>query len=384
MWKKKMACALAVVALCGTMAASAANYTILEKAEKVETTVYGTTQTGSVNDRIIALNKTLNGPQQLSGSVQQKTDQLYTDVYGNTGSDLSLLAAVNLMQWQYSGEITEEPLLARVDTIEESLNGKASTGSLKGRVNALRSQLLGNTKYTSETVTIPTGTIVTLKNRDAITSEHLEEGDTVRFIVADDVVVGDVVAIPKGMETDGTVTKARKAGRFGRNGKVEITYDSVRGSDGTPVPLTIGEKTKEQYKKAAGAVGASAAGAIIFGPVGLVGGLFVKGDNVNIPAGSTLYCETKEDTTVVGFIPKGTVEDTKTADMAASGVDVASSHHEETTAAAGVAETTQSDVTPVVHEVSSQEEVTPVSLDEENDTHDDDIQATVSITPTNE
>ena len=188
MWKKKMACALAVVALCGTMAARAANYTILEKAEKVETTVYGTTQTGSVNDRIIALNKTLNGPQQLSGSVQQKTDQLYTDVYGNTGSDLSLLAAVNLMQWQYSGEITEEPLLARVDTIEESLNGKASTGSLKGRVNALRSQLLGNTKYTSETVTIPTGTIVTLKNRDAITSEHLEEGDTVRFIVADDVV----------------------------------------------------------------------------------------------------------------------------------------------------------------------------------------------------
>lgn len=384
MWKKKMACALAVVALCGTMAASAANYTILEKAEKVETTVYGTTQTGSVNDRIIALNKTLNGPQQLSGSVQQKTDQLYTDVYGNTGSDLSLLAAVNLMQWQYSGEITEEPLLARVDTIEESLNGKASTGSLKGRVNALRSQLLGNTKYTSETVTIPTGTIVTLKNRDTITSEHLEEGDTVRFIVADDVVVGDVVAIPKGMETDGTVTKARKAGRFGRNGKVEITYDSVRGADGTPVPLTIGEKTKEQYKKAAGAVGASAAGAIIFGPVGLVGGLFVKGDNVNIPAGSTLYCETKEDTTVVGFVPKGTLADTKTADMAASGVDVASSHHEETAAAAGDAEMTQADATPVVHEVASQEEVTPVSLDEENDTHDDDIQATVSITPTNE
>lgn len=51
--------------------------------------------------------------------------------------------------------------------------------------------------------------------------------------------------------------------------------------------------------------------------------------------------------------------------MAASGVDVASSHHEETAAAAGDAEMTQADATPVVHEVASQEEVTPVSLDEE-------------------
>ena len=50
MWKKKMAGILAVVALCGSMAVSAADYTILEKADKVETTVYGTTQTGSLND----------------------------------------------------------------------------------------------------------------------------------------------------------------------------------------------------------------------------------------------------------------------------------------------------------------------------------------------
>ena len=36
MWKKKAACILAVMALCGTIAASAANYTILEKADKVD------------------------------------------------------------------------------------------------------------------------------------------------------------------------------------------------------------------------------------------------------------------------------------------------------------------------------------------------------------
>ena len=113
MWKKKVACILAVMALCGTMAAGAADYTILEKADKVETTVYGTTQTGSLNDRIAALDKLLNGQSTVSGSLQDKTNALYKDVYGNSGSDLSLLTAVNLMQWQYSGKITDDHLQVR-------------------------------------------------------------------------------------------------------------------------------------------------------------------------------------------------------------------------------------------------------------------------------
>ena len=57
-----------------TMAAGAADYTILEKADKVETTVYGTTQTGSLNDRIAALDKLLNGQSTVSGSLQDKTN----------------------------------------------------------------------------------------------------------------------------------------------------------------------------------------------------------------------------------------------------------------------------------------------------------------------
>ena len=159
----------AVMALCGTMAAGAADYTILEKADKVETTVYGTTQTGSLNDRIAALDKLLNGQSTVSGSLQDKTNALYKDVYGNSGSDLSLLTAVNLMQWQYSGQITDEPLLVRIESLEQSIDGKTMSGSLEGRVLALRRTLLGNKKYVSQTVTIPANTLVTMTNIDAST-----------------------------------------------------------------------------------------------------------------------------------------------------------------------------------------------------------------------
>jgi len=379
MWNKKVSCLLAVLALCGTMAAGAADYTVLEKADKVETTIYGTTQTGSLNDRIASVDKLLNGKSTVSGSLQDKANSLYKDVYGNSGSDLSLLTAVNLLQWQYSGQITTEPILVRVESMEQDIDGKTMAGSLEGRVMALRRALLGNTKYISQRVIIPANTLVTMTNLDELNSKTIQEGDVVRFTVADDVFVGDVIAIPRGMEVNGTVTKARKSGRFGKDGKIEIMYDNVRAADGSPVALMVGDKTKDQYKRTAGAVGASAAGAVILGPVGLVGGLFVHGNEVDIPAGTTMYAETKANTEVVGFKENGVMDDMETADMAASGVTVPSFNP--------VSDSDVDDSAADEHDSDSSGgdlqaglkagTVTPVDL--ENTNHDDEAETVVKI-----
>ena len=379
MWNKKVSCLLAVLALCGTMAAGAADYTVLEKADKVETTIYGTTQTGSLNDRIASVDKLLNGKSTVSGSLQDKANSLYKDVYGNSGSDLSLLTAVNLLQWQYSGQITTEPILVRVESMDQDIDGKTMAGSLEGRVMALRRALLGNTKYISQRVIIPANTLVTMTNLDELNSKTIQEGDVVRFTVADDVLVGDVIAIPRGMEVNGTVTKARKSGRFGKDGKIEIMYDNVRAADGSPVALMVGDKTKDQYKRTAGAVGASAAGAVILGPVGLVGGLFVHGNEVDIPAGTTMYAETKANTEVVGFKENGVMDDMETADMAASGVTVPSFNP--------VSDSDVDDSAADEHDSDSSGgdlqaglkagTVTPVDL--ENTNHDDEAETVVKI-----
>lgn len=325
MLKKRLACVAAVMALCGTMMVGAANYTILEKAQKAESTIYGDVQSGALTERVDSLDTLLHGKIITSGSMENRVDSLYTDVYGNTGSDLSLLAAVNMMQWKYSGQITNGSLVSRITSLEEGLDGKAATGSLSGRVSSLRSSLLGNKQFVSQAVTLPAGTVVKLKNTDALTSKTIKKNDIVHFSVVENVTVGDVVAIPSGMQCEGTVTEARKAGIFGRNGKLVITYGDVRASDGTSVPLIIGEKAKEEYKRTLGAVGASAAGAIILGPVGVVGGLFVKGNEVNIPAGTTMYTEVKTNTDVVGFSEKPVETPTtamQTANLAAGGVAV--------------------------------------------------------------
>ena len=58
----------------------------------------------------------------------------------------------------------------------------------------------------------------------------------------------------------------------------------------------------------AGAAGAAIGGMIILGPVGLIGGAFVKGSAVTIPVGAETFVQTAEDTTMQGVIYTPVVE----------------------------------------------------------------------------
>ena len=49
------------------------------------------------------------------------------------------------------------------------------------------------------------------------------------------------------------------------------------------------------------AAGASFAGMVILGPIGIVGGAFVHGKEVTIPAGATIYIQNQETTNLYGI-----------------------------------------------------------------------------------
>ena len=50
------------------------------------------------------------------------------------------------------------------------------------------------------------------------------------------------------------------------------------------------------------AAGATVAGMIVFGPVGVVTGAFVHGKELTVPAGSTLFVQAKEDVELYGLV----------------------------------------------------------------------------------
>lgn len=141
-------------------------------------------------------------------------------------------------------------------------------------------------------VPMPTDSLVRIKLLDTIDSKNWKEGDQFPYEVSQDVVVDGRVAIPAGTKGTGVVSRARKAGSFGKEGKIELSFGSITVAGGRTVELVLSDKARQGNDKEHLAAGASLAGLAVAGPIGLVGGLFIKGKNVSIPAGSEMYVAT--------------------------------------------------------------------------------------------
>lgn len=103
----------------------------------------------------------------------------------------------------------------------------------------------------------------------------------------DNIIINDVIVIPAGTPVEGVVTKATKSGMFGRSGKLEFTITSVKTINNVQIPLEY-----TAFKKAGHDGGAIAVAAV----VSFVGGMFMKGKNVEFPAGSHFQAKVVSDT----------------------------------------------------------------------------------------
>jgi hypothetical protein len=166
---------------------------------------------------------------------------------------------------------------------------------------------LGTFAFGSETlpineVKVPANTLIKIALVDPVNSKDLKKGDTVKYQVADDVILDGVLLFAKGEPGVGTVTKVEPARNFGRNAEVNIDFNDTKAMDGTEVETFIGEEAKKEMKNLAMAAGASIAGMVLLGPIGIIGGAFVHGKDINLPAGTELYIQTKADTTLYGVM----------------------------------------------------------------------------------
>jgi hypothetical protein len=150
----------------------------------------------------------------------------------------------------------------------------------------------------ADTITVPKDTDVTLAFDQALSSKTAKEGDTVKLHVADDVIVGDKTIIKSGTPVTGVVSKVEKRKHFGVNAKMRITLNPVKTTSGAMLALEPREKGKMAGSKTGQAAGASAGGALLLGPVGLVGGYFVVGKPVNIKQGDTIVSTVSHDTAI--------------------------------------------------------------------------------------
>ncbi|HLW61056.1 MAG TPA: hypothetical protein VKV57_14210 [bacterium] len=161
---------------------------------------------------------------------------------------------------------------------------------------ALTVSLSGAPAAAATMVWVPAGTPIGLQFVTGVDSRKTTAGNRVHFKVTGNVIVNRHVILRAGAPASGTVTQVGKPGVFGKSAKVVVGFISATGVDGKPIKLTDVVVSKDMINKSrAGAAGATVAGAIVLGPVGLLAGALVRGNDVEVPAGTFVT-----DTTKVG------------------------------------------------------------------------------------
>ena len=277
----------------------AAPDTVLEKTEALESTVYGKVQVGALTDRVHQLQDTIYGTKQ-QGSITGQVEALFKAVESQNAK-VTLHQEVNALEWMYYGEVHSGSLVERIGEMERSVNGLESKGSLQSRVQKLKQAIFGTqVGLRTKQGTIGADQVFSLELTEPITSQKNLKDDVVHVKVAEDIMDGETLLIPRGTVGTGHITEITKARSFGRNAKLNIVFDQLQGIDGTVFTAIQGEeaksKTKEEYK----AAGASVAGAVLLGPVGLVGGFFVKGKSIDLPVGTLVYVQPESTVTISG------------------------------------------------------------------------------------
>jgi len=120
--------------------------------------------------------------------------------------------------------------------------------------------------FAPKPIVVKAGNKIVITADEAVSSKTSSSGDHFEASIAEPVVVGDRVVIPKGSKATGTVIDAKSAGKFKGNAALTVTLKSVNvhGEEYRLKTTEVTESGKGRGKRTAvGAGGGAAVGAII-------------------------------------------------------------------------------------------------------------------------
>ena len=298
MIKKLLGLLLGAVLLVSTMgtAMAATPDTAEAKLASVEKSMYGMEQTGPLMDRINHLEKDYEGAHSKAG-MMERIDHLYSVLFDNS-TQPSLITQMNAIEWGITHQVSMNSVQDRVTSMETTIEGKPTEGTYKARIDKLASFAFGSKTIPLTQVTVPANTLAKISLVTPVNAKNLKVGDTIKYQAAEDFIEYGMLVFAKCSAGEGMGKKGTHGRNFGRDAEVEIDFKTLLAVDGTNMDMFVGEEAKKEMKTMAMAAGASIAGMIILGPVGIITGAFVHGENIDLPAGTELYIQTKADTTV--------------------------------------------------------------------------------------
>jgi|WetSurMetagenome_2_1015567.scaffolds.fasta_scaffold70294_2 hypothetical protein len=150
------------------------------------------------------------------------------------------------------------------------------------------------------TIVLKEGTPLLLLTTKKLVSGKEQEGATVNYTVARDVLSPNKkVLVELGAPAYGKITKSRKRGMLGKNGKLEFTVESVEAVDGTTIPIRGSEQVSGRNNS-----GVVAASVLLF----TVLAVFVNGRDIEIPEGTEVAAYVDRDALIDASFAKLTEE----------------------------------------------------------------------------
>lgn len=137
----------------------------------------------------------------------------------------------------------------------------------------------------SETAILPANTEILVRLSEAVNSKLHKEGHVFRVSVAQDVMLGNYLVIPKGTPGTGTIIYRTGKGAFGKSAKMEIDIRSIDLPNGRTIPMS--GKLRQEGQ---GNTGATVATAVAVG----VFSAFVTGRSAIFEEGREVRAFTRE------------------------------------------------------------------------------------------
>ena len=133
-------------------------------------------------------------------------------------------------------------------------------------------------------VSVPDGTEVEIQLTNNASGEEMKVGDVVDFVIVAPVQLNGLTIFDKGAGGRARITTAKRAGHWGKAGKLEWAMQDLMATDGNRIPARFTQRHIGDSKGGTVAV-AAVATTVLLGPVGLLWGL-KKGKPAIIPAGN--------------------------------------------------------------------------------------------------
>jgi len=283
-------------------AAEVSQATLLENLSQIEMAIYGTVQEKPLVERVEYLEKVLVG-RTLPGTITSRAKQLKEFIISGTPEEPSVIFKINASQWILEEKITFEPLITKIENLENTLFGKTSSDVLAMRAESIFGVCFKEGRPQVEEMVIPAGTLISIRFLSTLSSKSNKAGEIFNFQITENVILDNKLVIPANSEGVGEITEAKKATLLSRSGKLEIEFKSISALDGTSISLMLGEEAQKENKRIIVAVGVGILGVIILSnPIGLIAGALVPGKNVTIEEGTEMFLQVKEDTTVIALV----------------------------------------------------------------------------------